>query len=409
MLSQKSMERVKLTNELIKSTNSPKTEDRIEITDNVIPSLIIRIGSLRKVFYYRFREGKSVKRRKVGEFPQINVSEARRIVKLFDFERTQFGGVIKLKYTLNDVYESYVKIHLPKKKKSTSTDYQIRMNKHVLPVFGNMKIDKITSSHLSTHLNEIYLKTPTSSNRVKAILSSVFSFAVANNFANTNPVLSIPQIYRERPRDRIYSKSEMFGIMNAVEREKEPIKSNLLLIILTGQRVNEINSLKWRDVLLEEKKITIRGENTKNSRSQVLPIIPSILNVLTSIKSSRIKGSEYLFPTTTNPKEYRKTMSSILKRLKKVSNVPDLRLHDIRSKMATVLSEKGVDRTTVGKLLNHKQMAGDNSVTGYHYDSYDYFIPKKKALDEWNRYIYEEVLKEGYLTESASKFFSSND
>lgn len=400
--------RIKFTSARIKSLPSAK-KDRDNYTDSVIPSLELRVGkSGKKTFNYRFKENGISKRKKIGEFPNLTISEARRKARLFEFQKNleEPQKIITSKLSLQDVYDSYELNHLPKLKETTSIDYQNRLKKYVLPKLGDEEIEEITSPMVHSLLNKIASKTPTTANRVKAILSSLFTYSVNNNLCSSNPVNNIPMIHKEKPRDRIYSTEEMFSILNVIEKISEPLKSNLLLIIFTGQRVNEINSLKWSDILYDENKIIIRGVNTKNSHTQVLPIIPSIKIVLDSIKKYSFNISEYLFPVEPDFKNHRKSMSSIIKKIKKDSGVDDFRLHDIRSKLTTVLSEKGIDRITVGKLLNHKQMAGDNSVTGYHYDSYDYFKQKRDAIDIWNKYLIEEVLKKGYINEKLGKFFN---
>ena len=399
------MNRRKFTNDFIKSVKPPKNKDRAEFTDDNTPSLTLRVGRSKKVFYYRYRDGKLIKRKKIGVFPDISIKDARKQAIILGLRRTKHEPHSQSSLTLSDVYESYKINYLPKLKKSTVDDYQSRFKNHILPVLGHLEISSITPTHISKILKDVCLQTPTTSNRVRAIMSSLFSYAQKSNITKNNPVQSVSPEYKEAARDKIYTKKEMFQIMKAVNAKKEPIKSNLLLIILTGQRVGEINSLKWSDVQFDENNIIIRGKNTKNGLRQVLPITPKILEVLDSIKKYSGNTSEFLFPIPNNSNKHRTSMSAILKSIKKTSEVDEFRLHDIRSKFATVLSKNGVERIVVGKLLNHKQMASDNSVLSIHYDAYDYSVEKRKALEIWNEYIYEEVLRKGYTVEKLGDFF----
>lgn len=348
------MNRVKFTSTWISSLKCPKEKERLEFTDDSVPSLTLRVGKRTKKFYYRFREGKTVKRIKLGAFPALTITEARRKARLSEFERNSNQQEEKIAATFAEVVEMYMNEHIPK---------------------------------------------------LKAILSSIFTFAIDKNIVQINPVIGIGKIYKEKRREKIYSNDEMYNILKTILDFKEPYRSNLMLIILTAQRVSEINSLKWSDIDYRGEKITIRGENTKNGNQQVLAILPKIKNTLSDIESYSKKFSEYLFPVEPEFKNYRKSMSSLLKKVKKISGVSDFRLHDIRSKLATVLAEKGFDRVTVGKLLNHKQMAGDNSVTGYHYDLYNYSKQKENALEEWHKYLYDDVLRVGYAYKVSSKYF----
>jgi hypothetical protein len=50
--------------------------------------------------------------------------------------------------------------------------------------------------------------------------------------------------------------------------------------------------------------------------------------------------------------------------------------------MASYMAQLGIDRTVLGKTLNHKGLAGDDQVTAI-YDRYDYLEEKKIALENW--------------------------
>lgn len=399
------MSRVKFTSNLIKKLKCPKDKDRIEFTDDVVPSLTLRVGKRTKMFYSRYRDGKKIKRVKLGAFPALTVTEARRRARLSEFERNTIEEEKRIQITFAEVFRMYSREYLPKLKDSTSKDYENRIKRYILPKLGNANFDQIEQTQIKSLLLEIRNTAPTTSERVKAILSSVFSYARNKNLIDINPIQGIGKIYKEKRRERIYTTDEMFSILKCISDFNEPYRSNMMLIILTAQRVSEINTLKWSDIDLSEMKITIRAENTKNGNQQVLPILPEVKIILSDIERYSKGVSEFLFPVEPDFKTNRRSMSSLLKKVKKLSGVSDFKLHDIRSKFATVLAERGIDRVIVGKLLNHKQMAGDNSVVGYHYDLYNYYKQKSAALEEWHKYLFEDVLKQGYVYKTARKFF----
>ena len=398
------MSRVNFTAKYIDSFGIPKGKKRVEVTDSKVPSLTLRVGSSgKKVFYKRFREGEKVKRKRLGVYPEMNVSSARIAAGKFEHEGKTDNYAKEDSNTLNQLFENYVKEYLPKLKASTSTDYQNRLKRYVLPELGGKKLNQIDKVLIERLLFEIAKETPTTANRVKAILSSMFSYGVYSNQVTQNPVSSVKFKEKERVRDRVYTDEEMKKILYAIDTIREPYKSNIKLIIYTGQRVSEINSLKWSDI--SEDRINIRAENTKNSLGQIIPIVQGILLILKNIESSSKDYSEYLFPIKNNKNKHRTSMSKVLKHIKNESGVLDFRLHDIRTQMVSKLSEKGVSRTVVGKLLNHKQLSGDNSVTGMHYDKHSYYNQKIEALELWIEYL-ENLLGKFYTNKKLSKWFS---
>lgn len=54
-------------------------------------------------------------------------------------------------------------------------------------------------------------------------------------------------------------------------------------------------------------------------------------------------------------------------------------MHDLRRTAATLMTELGVSRLVVAKVLNH----AEQGVTGKHYDLYGYLPEKRQALDVW--------------------------
>ena len=61
-------------------------------------------------------------------------------------------------------------------------------------------------------------------------------------------------------------------------------------------------------------------------------------------------------------------------------------MHDLRRTVTTYLAQLGTNRTVLGKILNHKGLAGDDQVTAI-YDRYDYLDEKRDALEKWDSYL----------------------
>jgi integrase len=73
-------------------------------------------------------------------------------------------------------------------------------------------------------------------------------------------------------------------------------------------------------------------------------------------------------------------------RLLKASGIADFKIHDLRRTAASLMSAAGVNRLTVAKILNHKEI-GITSV----YDRYGYGPEIQQALDAWGARL-EEIL-----------------
>ena len=122
-----------------------------------------------------------------------------------------------------------------------------------------------------------------------------------------------------------------------------------LVGLFTGLRRSEIFTLKWADVDLPNKTLTVR--NTKNHRDHTLPL-PDVLVKLFRERKSETGKSEFVFPGKSGRTAVRDIDDSRL-RIVRNSGV-DFSLHDLRRTFATVATEIGVPPYLLKKLLNHR-------------------------------------------------------
>lgn len=129
---------------------------------------------------------------------------------------------------------------------------------------------------------------------------------------------------------------------------------------------------------------TIPEKLTKANREHKLPLPPLAQQIL---KDLRIYtgGSQYVFqsPAKENqPITWIQWHARSIRDTGDEKGVSDFRIHDLRRTVATYMTGMGINRTVLGKVLNHKQLAGDSHVTA-RYDRYDYMKEKKTALLQW--------------------------
>ena len=146
----------------------------------------------------------------------------------------------------------------------------------------------------------------------------------------------------------------MFGALShspAGSAHLNAVRDLCALLLLTGLREQEGASLKWTDVDLVGKRITII--NTKSHRQHTLPIGDWLSNLL-SRRKAQTGMSAFVFPAENaagHVKHHRKNVLS----LSKQSGIP-FRLHDLRRTFASIVNhhlQQSLSLYTVKKLLNH--------------------------------------------------------
>ena len=369
------------------------SDKRVEIYDQTkeghTTGLALRLSEKgRKSFVYRYRYGKNSKRITIGVYPIMKIAEARKKVK--EIESMLSSGLDPLEerkrrkkapkpLTINELSSLYMEKHFPNLKQSTKDDYKRRIENVIQAEIGELYVKDLNRTDIISFLEDI--DAPIQSNRVRAILSSMMSFALNRGLLEFNPVQGIKPLGRENQRNRVYTNKELKVLWAKFEEEAEPFRSLFKMLLMCGQRAGETRIAKWEHIK-ENNVWHIPPENTKAGREQNLPLPEFAISLLEELKD--VTGqTDYIFASPREENEPIAWLQTASKRVRDQCSVKDFRLHDLRRTVASNLARLGFDRTVIGKTLNHKGLAGDSMVTAV-YDRYDYLDEKKAALEAWS-------------------------
>lgn len=362
--------------------------------DTLIKGLAIRITKTgKKTFSYRYKIKDKGKRYTIGDFPTVSLAQARsRAEELYvlakqeiDPQREKMEKRNSQDLTIRELASLFMKHHFPKLRESTSTDYRRRIENTILPALGDINVKELNRIEIIRFLDEVSENAPSQHRKFRALLSSMYSFAIGSALCEFNPVSSIRKGPKTKRRERYYSESEVKELWKAFEEEVEPFSSLFKILLLTGQRRGETMRMKWVDI--KENVWVIPADQTKAGRSHHLPLSTMAIKLLDEIKA--LTGdSDYVFESPRcNNQPLNSSTQNASNRIKKKTSVKDFRLHDLRRTAATHMAKLGVERTVLGKVLNHKGLSGDNSVTAI-YDRFDYMDEKRIALQRWSDHLY---------------------
>ena len=260
-------------------------EDKaIEYFDVITSGLGMRVSVKgTKSFFYRYRFHGKNKRYSIGNFPGISLKLARQ--RALELKVSVSNGVdpqlLKEKkkappprvISFADIVEAYTQNYLPRLREATAREYERIIAKELMPLLRHKPVEKIERKEL-VHLLEAIGNdrgAKTLANRVRAVLSSVYSFGVDTGRIPYNPVLTIKKTQKEVSRDRIYSKEELKTLWDAFEAQEEPISSYYKWLLLLGQRAGETRRMKWEDIDLTKRIWVIPKEETKAARLHIVP------------------------------------------------------------------------------------------------------------------------------------------
>lgn len=177
---------------------------------------------------------------------------------------------------------------------------------------------------------------------------------------------------RDLRRDRVPSDSEVRAIWRAAG-DMGVFGSLVKMLMLTACRRDEIALARWSEIVGDVLVIPASGYKTK--REHRVYLSPDALDILDSLRG-RFPDSPFIFSKTGRHGwlDFTTTMAA----LRKASNVPDFRLHDLRRVVRTNLSAMRVPRDVSERVLGHV-VGGIEAV----YNRYEFEPEQREALNAW--------------------------
>jgi integrase len=212
---------------------------------------------------------------------------------------------------------------------------------------------------------------PIVANRVAALLSKMFAFALDRDLVQASPAVRIPRPGQEHPRDRVLTEDELRTLWQAFEALEAPMAAFFRLRLLTAQRGGEVAAMRRQDVDLDTGWWTIPAASSKNKLAHRVPLNGPALAILEALLAMAKKDEEFVLTGARGKRQQAEAAATF--------RVKDFRGHDLRRTVASLMASGGVPRLTIGKILNHVE----RGVTKV-YDRHSYDSEKRAALNWWD-------------------------
>lgn len=277
----------------------------------------------------------------------------------------------------------------------TTYNYNIAINTHIMPVFGNKKIKDIDISDITAFLTKSGFNSSTS-RKLKIILSSVFSYGVNQKYISYNPckrALYVKDNVHIEEKIKCYNVNQAKKLLDIV-KDYSVFNTIIKVLLFTGMHVGECLALDYGALDFENRFIRIQKTltyadkewfltkpKTKNSY-RTIPMNDFIYNLLLEHKAkqdiiktefgSTWKHPEMVFTSRTGNYYDRSLLNQQFKRLLERNDLPHLKIHGLRHTSASLMIHNGVDVKSVLSQLGHCNI----SITG---DIYIHIFEDYKA------------------------------
>jgi integrase len=233
-----------------------------------------------------------------------------------------------------------------------------------------------------------------SDNRATALhaaLSSAFSWMQRERLIEANPCAGVHRPPAPPARDRVLTADEMRWLWRATDEAGEPFGSIVKLLLLTGQRLNEVAGMR-RDELRDDF-WELPKSRTKNKRLHVVPLAPAARDVIAS--APRLAGSDLVFTTTgtTPPSGWSKAKKRLDAAMRLAARkeradavVSPWRLHDLRRTAVTGMAELGIRPDVIELCVNHASGAR-GGIAGV-YNRSKLMDERRASLARWAEHVH---------------------
>jgi integrase len=135
------------------------------------------------------------------------------------------------------------------------------------------------------------------------------------------------------------------------EYESDHLAPMVILSLNTGLRRGELFQLRWRDVDIKRRVLTVAGATTKGGHTRHIPLTDEAVTVLEAWCKPDADPRELVFPGRTGGQFY--TLKTAWAVLLTDAGISGFRWHDLRHTFASKLVQAGVDLNTVRELMGH--------------------------------------------------------
>ena len=382
-----------LTDTKINDAKAPAGE-RLELADDKVPGLRIRVGGRNKTFTLRKRVAGKVVNLTLGRWhpSSFNVNDARKKARtlLSDLD-TAGDALARAKAsvkssrapTVRTMFADYLAFIRDEKKNRGWAESQRIFEKHVLPVLGDRIADTVTRGDVTRLVDGI--AGPGAARGALAQVSAFYSWAMPRlDNLPANPARDAGRPPKGKPRRRVLTNTELAALWKASDAEPFPWRAAIKLLILTGARREEVFAAERAEFDLKGALWTIPGDRAKNGNEHLVHLSAEAVAVLQTVPA--MGDNPKLFPASRggegHASGYSKAAGRIRAKVTKDTGLPgDWTWHDIRRTVATGMQRLGVRLEVTEAVLNH--VAGTRAGIVGVYQRHDFAQEKKQALDLW--------------------------
>ena len=290
--------------------------------------------------------------------------------KLAPLKLSAPSPALNCRLTVKELFVEWLSAVKLRVKPSTFANYQLKVEKHILPAFSGLRYDMLTVHLLNSFIDK-KLRSGLSAKYVSDIVIVFKSMskytAKIHGFRNILADVTLPK--PQKKNSTILSHSQQLQLCRYLRTNQSISSLCILLSLYTGLRVGEICGLKWKDIEFDKSIITVNhtvqrirsaskctriiiGTPKSRSSQRSIPVPEFILKLLKNYRRNDncfiLSGSE----KAVEPRTLQRRFKSVLKK----ADLPSINFHSLRHMFATNCLQAGFDVKTLSEILGHSSV-----------------------------------------------------
>lgn len=368
-----------LTDLQIKRLKAPETGQKTYY-DSALPGFGVRVsqgGTKTFVVLY----GKDRRRRSLGRYPDLSLSEARRLAKqaqvdiALDDQRPK-NATPKVSFAI--ARSKFLADCEVRTKPRTVDEYRRLLNRHF---HFECNIADLSRHDIASVIEKLKAK-PSEQQHAFVAIRTMLNWCVKRGFLDLAPVP--PMTFKTRHRERILTDQELASVWQRASEFGYPYGPIVQLLILTGQRKGEVVGL--RGSWLEDERIVYPSEFVKNGRAHSIPVGKRVLNVIATLPGK----TDLLFPSRFEDDKPFNGFSKCKASFDQDLEVEQYTLHDLRRTFSSNMAKLGTPIHVTERILNHA--SGTISGVAAVYNRHAYMDEMHDAFVQYEQHL-SEILK----------------
>ena len=277
---------------------------------------------------------------------------------------------------------------------------------HIVPALGAIQLPALSRQDVRAMLKTIPATSEALRRNVFAVLRWLGTWATEEHDLPINPVAGIKAPPMPKARDRVLTDSELTLVWRAAGTESPTLRALHRLLLLTGQRREEVAALDWKELDRAAAEWRLPGARSKNAEGHTVPLSDLAIAELDALAGGERWPKRGLALTTTGTtpisgySRAKRRLDNAMLDLARADATergdnPDEQelapwvLHDLRRTLATGLQRLGVRFEVTEAALNH--VSGSKGGVAGVYQRHGWADEKRTALDAWARHV-EQIL-----------------